>query len=52
MGYIAPEVLSRNFANVPHKSDVYSFGVLLIEMIGGKKNNDVVVENDSQIYFP
>ncbi|KAF7846689.1 hypothetical protein BT93_L3911, partial [Corymbia citriodora subsp. variegata] len=32
MGYIAPEVFSRNFGSVSSKSDVYSFGMLLLEM--------------------
>ncbi|GMI90394.1 hypothetical protein HRI_002708700 [Hibiscus trionum] len=52
MGYIAPEVLSRNFGNVSYKSDVYSFGMLLLEMVGGRKNMDVGVQNTSQVYFP
>ena len=52
MGYIAPEVVSRNFGNVSYKSDVYSFGMLLPEMVGGRKNIDVTVENTSQVYFP
>ena len=52
MGYIAPEVLSRNFGSVSYKSDVYSFGMLLLEMVGGRKNIDVNVENTSQVYFP
>uniref|UniRef100_F6H6E4 Protein kinase domain-containing protein n=3 Tax=Vitis vinifera TaxID=29760 RepID=F6H6E4_VITVI len=52
MGYIAPEMLSRNFGNVSSKSDVYSFGMLLIEMVGGRKNIDATVENISQAYFP
>ncbi|XVF23396.1 hypothetical protein REPUB_Repub13aG0034400 [Reevesia pubescens] len=52
MGYIAPEVLSRNFGNVSYKSDVYSFGMLLLEMVGGRKNVDVTVANVSQVYFP
>ncbi|XP_059629069.1 rust resistance kinase Lr10-like [Cornus florida] len=52
MGYIAPEVFSRNFGNVSYKSDVYSFGMLLLEMVGGRKNIDVKVENTSQTYFP
>lgn len=34
MGYIAPEVFSRNFGKVSYKSDVYTFGMLLLEMIG------------------
>ncbi|KAG8493366.1 hypothetical protein CXB51_010934 [Gossypium anomalum] len=52
MGYIAPEVLSRNFGNVSYKSDVYSFGMMLLEMVGGRKNIDVKVEHMSQVYFP
>ncbi|KAK7848907.1 rust resistance kinase lr10 [Quercus suber] len=52
MGYIAPEVFSRNFGSVSYKSDVYSFGILLLEMVGGRKNVDVTTENTSQIYFP
>ncbi|GMN25536.1 hypothetical protein TIFTF001_051445, partial [Ficus carica] len=40
MGYIAPEVFSRNFGNVSYKSDVYSFGMLLLEMVGGRKITD------------
>ncbi|PKA49270.1 putative receptor-like protein kinase [Apostasia shenzhenica] len=51
MGYIAPEVFLKNFNLVSHKSDVYSFGMLLLEMVGGKRKNNV--ENkDSQVYFP
>ena len=53
MGYIAPEVFSRNFGNVSYKSDVYSFGILLLEMVSGKKNNDATTgQNTSQAYFP
>ncbi|KAL0903379.1 hypothetical protein M5K25_027753 [Dendrobium thyrsiflorum] len=52
MGYIAPEVYSRNFGPVSHKSDVYSYGMLLLEMIGRRKNVDPTIENLSEIYFP
>ncbi|KAF7148574.1 hypothetical protein RHSIM_Rhsim03G0205900 [Rhododendron simsii] len=52
LGYIAPEVFSRNFGNVSYKSDIYSFGMLLLEMAGGKKNFDVMVNSANQIYFP
>ena len=52
MGYIAPEVFSRNFGNVSYKSDVYSFGMLLLEMVGGRKNKDDNADQASQIYFP
>jgi len=51
MGYIAPEVFSRNFGDVSYKADVYSFGMLLLEIIGGRKNVDIE-ENTSQVYFP
>ncbi|EXC31506.1 putative receptor-like protein kinase [Morus notabilis] len=52
MGYIAPEVFSRNFGNVSYKSDVYSFGMLLLEMVGGRKITDVTEDNTSQVYYP
>jgi serine/threonine protein kinase len=52
VGYIAPEVFSRNFGNVSAKADVYSFGILLLEIVGGRKNVDVTLENTSQVYFP
>ncbi|KAF7154565.1 hypothetical protein RHSIM_Rhsim01G0116200 [Rhododendron simsii] len=53
IGYIAPEVFSRNFGNVSYKSDIYSFGMLLLEMVGGKKNSDLMVNNTNQVnYFP
>jgi serine/threonine protein kinase len=52
LGYIAPEVFSRNFGNVSSKADIYSFGILLLEIVGGRKNVDVTVENTSQVYFP
>jgi serine/threonine protein kinase len=45
MGYIAPEVFSRNFGNMSSKADVYSFEILLLEIVGGKKNVDVKVGN-------
>ncbi|KAI8565028.1 hypothetical protein RHMOL_Rhmol03G0229100 [Rhododendron molle] len=52
IGYIAPEVFSRNFRNVSYKSDIYSFGMLLLEMVGGKKNFEVMVNSTNPIYFP
>ncbi|XP_059445466.1 rust resistance kinase Lr10-like [Corylus avellana] len=53
MGYIAPEVFSRNFGNVSYKSDIYSFGILLLEVVGGRKNVDITAEKTSQVvYFP
>jgi serine/threonine protein kinase len=52
IGYIAPEVFSRNFGGVSHKSDVYSYGMMILEMVGGRKNINVGVSNTSEIYFP
>ncbi|KAJ9178399.1 hypothetical protein P3X46_010285 [Hevea brasiliensis] len=53
IGYIAPEVFSRNFGNVSYKSDVYSFGMLVLEMVGGRKSTvDVKERTSDQIYFP
>ncbi|KAB1211210.1 hypothetical protein CJ030_MR6G021600 [Morella rubra] len=52
VGYIAPEVFSRNFGGVSHKSDVYSYGMLVLEMVGGKKEFVEGASNSSEIYFP
>ncbi|XP_058184730.1 LEAF RUST 10 DISEASE-RESISTANCE LOCUS RECEPTOR-LIKE PROTEIN KINASE-like 2.1 isoform X2 [Rhododendron vialii] len=52
VGYIAPEVFSRNFGGVSHKSDVYSYGMMVLEMVGGRKNISVEVDRTSEIYFP
>ncbi|XP_065636794.1 PR5-like receptor kinase [Quercus suber] len=52
VGYMAPEVFSRNFGGVSHKSDVYSYGMLVFEMVGGRKNFDAGVSHTSEIYFP
>ncbi|XP_042497446.1 LEAF RUST 10 DISEASE-RESISTANCE LOCUS RECEPTOR-LIKE PROTEIN KINASE-like 2.1 isoform X2 [Macadamia integrifolia] len=52
IGYIAPEVFSRNFGEVSHKSDVYSYGMMILEMVGGRKNFDKGVDHTSEIYFP
>ncbi|GMN75486.1 hypothetical protein TIFTF001_056440 [Ficus carica] len=51
-GYIAPEVFYRNFGRISPKSDVYSYGMMILEMVGGRKNINVKVENTSEIYFP
>ncbi|GMP70526.1 hypothetical protein CsSME_00029338 [Camellia sinensis var. sinensis] len=50
VGYIAPEVFSRNFGNVSYKSDVYSFGMSLLDMVGGRQNT--VTQNNKECYFP
>ena len=40
IGYIAPEVFSRNFGRVSHKADVYSYGMLVLEMVWKRKTLD------------
>ncbi|XP_065866266.1 rust resistance kinase Lr10-like isoform X2 [Euphorbia lathyris] len=52
IGYMAPEVFSRNFGNVSYKSDVYSFGMLVLEMVGGRKIGEERMGNDEEIYYP
>nr|CAD1838242.1 unnamed protein product [Ananas comosus var. bracteatus] len=52
IGYIAPELISRNFGVISYKSDVYSFGMLLMEMAGGRRNVDPKMEDASQVYYP
>uniref|UniRef100_A0A0A9HKY1 Protein kinase domain-containing protein n=1 Tax=Arundo donax TaxID=35708 RepID=A0A0A9HKY1_ARUDO len=52
IGYIAPEMISRNFGLVSCKSDVYSFGMLLLEMAGGRRNLDQHAARRSQAYYP
>ncbi|KAL6324837.1 hypothetical protein AAG906_018364 [Vitis piasezkii] len=52
VGYVAPEVFSRNFGVVSHKSDVYSFGMMILEMVAGRKIIDTGVSCSSEIYFP
>ncbi|RWR84554.1 lysM domain-containing protein [Cinnamomum micranthum f. kanehirae] len=34
------------------KSDVYSYGMMVLEMVGGRRNNDAQAEKTSEIYFP
>lgn len=52
LGYIAPEVFSRNFGNVSYKSDIYSYGMLLLEMVGGRKNTNMSAEEIFQVLYP
>ncbi|XP_019417901.1 PREDICTED: rust resistance kinase Lr10-like isoform X2 [Lupinus angustifolius] len=52
LGYIAPEVFSRNFGNVSYKSDVYSYGMMMLETIGGRKITEDIEENTSHVYYP
>jgi len=52
LGYMAPEVLSRNFGNVSRKSDIYSYGMLLLEMVGGRKNVDSSSKENFHVLYP
>lgn len=52
LGYIAPEVFSRNFGNVSYKSDIYSYGMLLLEMVCGRKNTNLSAEETFQVLYP
>ncbi|KAJ3670666.1 hypothetical protein LUZ60_008092 [Juncus effusus] len=53
IGYIAPEVFSRNFGTISSKSDVYSYGMMVFEMLGEKqKKPSEIVERSSESYFP
>ncbi|GAU21245.1 hypothetical protein TSUD_11640 [Trifolium subterraneum] len=53
LGYMAPEVFSRNFGNVSYKSDIYSYGMLLLEIVGGRKNTNTTTNEDNfQVLYP
>ncbi|CAM0958677.1 unnamed protein product [Alopecurus aequalis] len=52
MGYIAPELYSRNFGVISYKSDVYSFGMLVLEMVSGRRNSDPSTESQNEVYLP
>ncbi|XP_038894042.1 LEAF RUST 10 DISEASE-RESISTANCE LOCUS RECEPTOR-LIKE PROTEIN KINASE-like 2.1 isoform X2 [Benincasa hispida] len=52
VGFIAPEVIFKNFGKISHKSDVYSYGMLVLEMVGARKNSNDGVEQKSEEYFP
>ncbi|KAK3161123.1 hypothetical protein QOZ80_1BG0072360 [Eleusine coracana subsp. coracana] len=52
MGYIAPELYSRNFGGVSYKSDAYSFGMLVLEMVSGRRNSDPCIETKNEVYLP
>lgn len=53
IGYIAPEVFSRNFGKVSYKSDIYSYGMLLLDLVGGRRNFQANgQDSSSQVYFP
>ncbi|CAN6359265.1 unnamed protein product [Urochloa humidicola] len=51
IGYIAPEVFSKQFGQISSKSDVYSYGMMILEMVGARKNINMSSDASSK-YFP
>ncbi|GLJ13986.1 hypothetical protein SUGI_0223600 [Cryptomeria japonica] len=49
-GYLAPEWISG--LPITPKVDVYSFGMTLLEIISGRRNLDLSVQESSRYYFP
>ncbi|PIN24520.1 Serine/threonine protein kinase [Handroanthus impetiginosus] len=52
IGYIAPEIFSRNFGGVSHKSDVYSYGMMVLAMAGARNVGETMAIQSSENYFP
>ncbi|XP_062206571.1 LEAF RUST 10 DISEASE-RESISTANCE LOCUS RECEPTOR-LIKE PROTEIN KINASE-like 2.4 [Phragmites australis] len=52
IGYIAPEVYSKQFGTVSSKSDVYSYGMMVLEMVGARDKNINANSESSSQYFP
>ncbi|CAL4974649.1 unnamed protein product [Urochloa decumbens] len=52
IGYIAPEVYSKQFGTVSTKSDVYSYGMMVLEMVGARDKNINAESESSSQYFP
>jgi len=52
IGYIAPEVYSKQFGTVSSKSDVYSYGMMVLEMVGARDKNTSGNSESSSQYFP
>ncbi|XP_073356959.1 LEAF RUST 10 DISEASE-RESISTANCEUS RECEPTOR-LIKE PROTEIN KINASE-like 2.3 [Aegilops tauschii subsp. strangulata] len=52
IGYIAPEVYSKQFGTVSTKSDVYSYGMMVLEMVGARDKNISQNSESTSQYFP
>jgi chitinase len=51
VGYIAPELFSRQYGAVSSKSDVYGYGMVVLEMVGARKQVSVSTDSSTK-YFP
>ena len=49
-GYLAPEWISG--LPITPKVDVYSFGMMLLEIIFGRRNLDLSIQDSTKYYFP
>ncbi|KAH9289964.1 hypothetical protein KI387_034081, partial [Taxus chinensis] len=49
-GYLAPEWISG--LPITAKVDVYSFGMMLLEIISGRRNLDMSMQEPCRCYFP
>ena len=45
-GYLAPEYAMRGY--LTEKTDVYAFGIVVLELVSGRKNFDVNLENEKK----
>ncbi|KAJ1284869.1 hypothetical protein BS78_03G238300, partial [Paspalum vaginatum] len=52
IGYIAPEVYSKQYGTVSSKSDVYSYGMMVLEMAGARDKICNADSGSSSQYFP
>ncbi|CAO2171074.1 unnamed protein product [Urochloa humidicola] len=52
IGYIAPEVYSKQYGTASSKSDVYSYGMMVLEMVGARDKNINGDSESSSQYFP
>ncbi|KAK3163706.1 hypothetical protein QOZ80_1AG0007230 [Eleusine coracana subsp. coracana] len=52
MGYIAPELYSRNFGTISYKSDVYSFGMVILEMVSATMSLNPRIKKKNEVYIP
>ncbi|KAJ3685290.1 hypothetical protein LUZ61_014454 [Rhynchospora tenuis] len=54
VGYLPPEMLVTTAMST--KSDVYSYGMVLLELVGGRRNFEIIVDVETQqrknSYFP